>query len=280
MKCKAYAKLNLSLNVFPKQGAFHPIDSVALSVDVFDEVEVAPRSDANVTVDCQGVPEQENTAYKAAREFVRRFKTLGCDVKISKCIPIGAGMGGSSADAAAVVRCLCSLYKVDVASEAVHSLCAEIGSDINFLLRGGLARMTGKGDNLQFGNLASPLFFAVTTGATPLSAKQVYAGFDKVGGDAFCDNDKLFDNLQNGNNSEAIKYFSNGLTKSALTFCPDSQNYLDFCRSNGLNCVMTGSGSAFFVACETEENARAVCKLLCQNGFPAFTCRSQDVRNN
>lgn len=274
MKCKAYAKLNLSLNVFPKQGEFHPIDSVALSVDIFDEVEVTSRNDAEVNVFCSGVPQDRNTAYKAACEFARRFGTLGCDIEIHKHIPIGAGMGGSSADAAAVVRCLCKLRNVDVESGEIHSLCASVGSDVNFLLRGGLARMTGKGDDLQLGKLASPLFFAVTVASTPLSAKEVYAGFDKVGSDAFCDNDRLFLLLQNGENEKAISLFSNGLTKSALTLADSVENYLNFCRKQGFSCVMTGSGSAFFIACENAEKARGISELLNKNGFTTFVCRA------
>ena len=102
MKLHAYAKLNLTLNVYGGDGKFHELDSIVTSVDVFDTVIVTPRADDIVTVTgVDGELPQDNTAWKTAKAFVDSVGTHGVDIVVQKGIPFGAGMGGSSADASA-----------------------------------------------------------------------------------------------------------------------------------------------------------------------------------
>lgn len=273
MRDLAYSKINLSLNVWAKQGDFHPIDSVVVSVDCCDTVRVSKRRDKTVVVKgCPDVAQEQNSAYKAACEFVRVFGVGGCNVKIRKRIPVGAGMGGSSADAVSVVRCLCKLYGIDANCQKVRLLCSQLGSDNNFLLHGGLARMTGKGDDLQFGKLRKPLFFVVTTFSVSLLAKDVYNAFDAVGGNVRCDNDRLMVLLQNG--EDPSEQFGNNLQQSALSISNFAEPYLKFCSKNNLACHMTGSGSAFFVAFQNKKQAIRAKKTLCSAGFSTFVCKT------
>ena len=96
MKLHAYAKLNLTLNVYGGDGKFHELDSIVTSVDVFDTVIVTPRADDIVTVTgVDGVSPQDNTAWKTAKAFVDGVGTHGVDIVVQKGIPFGAGMGGS-----------------------------------------------------------------------------------------------------------------------------------------------------------------------------------------
>lgn len=268
MKVNVFAKLNLSLNVFAKQGQFHPIDSVVTSVDLCDEVTVHTNPSGEVFVNCDGnIPPTQNVAYKAACAFRDLFGTGGCSVKICKGIPVGAGMGGSSADAAAVVECLCKLYGVDGDSPQVHSLCASLGSDVNFVRKGGLARMTGKGDNLQFAQPV-PLYFAVTFFSAQLSAQQVYDKFDLPHSQVpHADNDKLLHLLASGKVSQALALCSNGLQPAACNSDGFAEKYLHFCRQNNLPCTMTGSGSAFFVPFASLQEAQNAVNWLNLNGF-------------
>ncbi len=273
MKDFAFSKINLSLNVEKTSGKFHSIDSMVVSVDCCDVVEVTPRNDFAVKVGkCRNIRPQDNVAYKAAREFCRVFGTHGCNVRIKKRIPIAAGMGGSSADAASVVRCLCKIYDVDIKSEQVHELCAVLGSDVNFLLHGGFARMTGKGDDLEFLHLAAPIFFAVTTFDHPLFAKDIYARFDEVGG-AQCNNEQLLSSLKLGN-YDALDGLCNGLQRAATVDDNFAESYLSFCRKESLSCCMTGSGSAFFVPFAEKVKAKDAVRKLKKAGFKTFLCRT------
>lgn len=276
MKVKVYAKLNLSLNVYPVRGAFHPIDSVVTSVDVFDAVSVVPTEENGISVTCNAdIPSMQNSAYCAAVAFRKTFETGGYAIDIKKGIPMGAGMGGSSADAAAVVYCLCKLNNVPLDSPRVHEICADIGSDVNFMLWGGFAHMTGKGDDVQWLSLHAPLYFALTTFSTQISTAQVYSAFDNLPQKpTFCDNDKLVDMLQRGFFDQARLCFGNNLQPAACSVSCWAQEYLGFCAEHKISCTMTGSGSAFFVPFNTKSEATAFTKWLNCHGFTTQVCRT------
>ena len=290
VKVKVFAKLNLILNVGAKQGEFHPIDSVATSVDLYDQVEVVKRNDNSVNVyGVQCVAEMCNTAYKAAVAFIQRFQprlvsTSGVDITIRKGIPFGAGLGGSSADAAAVVYCMCKLFGVDIRSREISELCSSLGSDVNFMLFGGLGRLQGKGDDVTFYQQAEPLHFALTTFDVGMSSKEIYTAYDcYVQQSAAClpeltqvahRNDCVVDMLVRGYPTYALKSFENNLqpvVESNYDYC---KSYIAFVSQHKLHCCMTGSGSAFYVACCTQMEAQRVADLLNANGFTTTVCTS------
>lgn len=270
MKVKVYAKLNLSLNVLGKRNGFHDIDSVAVSVDVFDTVEVTARSDRLVTVsDCLGIPAEQNAAFRAASAFVYEFGVNGVDIVIGKNIPVGAGMGGSSADAAGVVYCMCKLFGIPQDGERVRNLCASLGSDVNFMLRGGLCRMRGKGDDILPYPCDVTPYFAVTTFAHVNSTAEVYAQFDEVSSDVCADNGKLVQAVAHGKPFVA----SNALQRASQSLSGYAQSFLEFANSRGIVPTLTGSGSAYFVACASKGGAQSVADLFNCQGFCTFACR-------
>ena len=292
---QVFAKLNLTLNVEKKRGEFHPIDSVATSVDIYDTVSVAERSDKEVFVSgVDQVETEQNSAYRAAKAFQRAFATHGVEISIEKGIPFGAGMGGSSADASAVIYCMCKLFNVDIHSVAVHNLCVSLGSDVNFMLFGGLGRLQGKGDDVTFFNLKQPLYFVLTTFDVSMNSGAIYSAFDKIckysvnnisqqpaknsnqSKQLFEDstNTKLLTLLEQGANKQALPLFSNDLGQAAHATSNYAESYLDFCKEHSLRCNMTGSGSAYYVACVSLDEAEQVCKLLNANGFTTTICQS------
>ncbi len=299
MKVKVYAKLNLTLAVGARQGRFHPIDSVVTSVDVFDEVEVQRRADSRVSVCCDGIAPEQNSAYRAAKAFQREFSTDGVSIFVKKGIPLGAGMGGSSADAAAVVYCMCKLFGFDVRSEKVHELCAELGSDVNFMLRGGYARMRGKGDDLDFGNLLQQLYFAVTVFDAQLLAADVYAKFDEEDGESklpvypdgilgpfemFAGDVSRLSAEQAEKTSSLLRLMFememfgaqcyNDLEWAATQLDDYAAAYCKFVSDKGYKCTMTGSGSSYFIPFTRLSNAKRAVKTLANAGFNSFVCRS------
>ena len=286
MKVKVFAKLNLTLAVGARQGEYHPIDSVATSVDVCDVVEVVAHDDGKIFVnDLPQVATEQNSAYRAAVAFQREFFSPGVEISMQKGIPFGAGMGGSSADAAAVVYCMCKLFGVDAGSHAVHELCARLGSDVNFMLFGGLGRLQGKGDEVTFSTLAKPIYFALTTFDCSLSSGEVYSAYDKLlfgepisltpyslfAAPRDC---KLMGLLESGDNEVAIRMFSNDLQQATTSMSHYACDYLSFVGSHGLRCNMTGSGSVYYIACATQAEAEHVAVLLNNNGFATTVCTS------
>lgn len=278
MKVKVFAKVNLTLNVGDKVGNFHQIDSVVTSVNLYDVVKVTKRSDDVVTV--SGVPNvatESNTAYLVAQKFRQAFGCSGVDISITKGIPMGAGLGGSSADGAGVAYCLCKLFGVDVKNQQVYNLCASVGSDVNFMLRGGLARISGKGDDVQTLCLPKPLYFALTTFCEQTSTAQVYQTFDKVGGCPFANNDDVVSQLTNGRLKDALPQFCNCLQQSATAVSNYASGYLQFVTSLGWQCNLTGSGSAYYVACKSRANATQIASTLNANGFATQVVASKSV---
>ena len=151
-KVKSYAKVNLSLNVTGAAGGYHLIDSVLASIDIYDTVCVKPRGDRLVNVYMHGLgsenilPERNN-AVRAGEAFVSAFSTKGADIEIYKDIPMGAGLGGSSADAAGVLNAMAALYKVTDRA-ALKGLADALGSDTGYMLGGGFARVAGRGERV------------------------------------------------------------------------------------------------------------------------------------
>ncbi len=282
VKVRVYAKLNLFLAVGERQGEFHPIDSVVTSVNVYDEVTVV-RAD-EISVRCDGaIPLESNSAYRAAVAFRQAFNTPAAAISVLKGIPVGAGMGGSSADAAAVVYCMCKLFGVDVNSPQVHELCASLGSDVNFMLRGGFARMRGKGDDVVFSKLCKPMYFALTCFDKQLFAADIYNAFDRFSGDSqrqFADASPLYALLADANRHNVLSdallqsLCGNDLQSVAQQFDRYAEQYAQFVQSAGYKCTLTGSGSAYFIPFERQEHAELAVKLLNDNGFVSRVCRS------
>lgn len=292
-----YAKLNLTLGVGAKEGKFHPIDSLVTSVDVYDEVEVASRADKRVTVcGTPNIPNESNTAYLSALKFIERFGTCGVDITIQKHIPLCAGMGGSSADASAVVYCMCKLFGVDIHCLKTHELCADIGSDVNFMLHGGLARMRGKGDNITFATLCRPLYFALTTFNVRYGTAQVYSAYDELPvGPLYRVTEHftpvMFDRLRNGfvlsvaehddfcdierQEGNAVVFY-NDLQQAMQSLDGYAKDYVAFAKKQQWNCCMTGSGSAYFVPFTEQDEAVRAVELLSKFGFDTRLCRSAD----
>lgn len=275
MKVKVSAKLNLSLNVYPKSGKYHNIDSIVTSVGMYDTVTVTPRSDKRVTVrGCNGISVRGNSAYIAAKLFAHTFNCGGADISIIKGIPLSSGLGGSSADAAAVIYCMCALYGVDVGGNAVKSVCAQVGSDVNFMLRGGAARMCGKGDDLNFVALPCPMYCVVILFDCGVSSADAYSAWDVLPADkrVYTDNDELLRLLLGGDVNGASLLCGNGLQPAVNLVNDYARNLTEYARDMGINVTMTGSGSAYFVLFGSLRQAKSAAQTLCNGGFNAIVC--------
>lgn len=148
MKVKANAKINLSLLIKGKRpDGYHLIDTVMHSVSLFDELEIEKAE--NVTVLCEGcdIPQEENIAYKAAKLFFEEYSVCGgVHITLKKNIPAPAGLGGGSADAAAVLLALDRLYNTEIPKESLEKTALKLGADVPFFIEGGCKRAQGIGE--------------------------------------------------------------------------------------------------------------------------------------
>ena len=148
MKVRAYAKVNLALEVLGRRDdGFHEVRTVLQTVDLYDDLEFAPAE--GLSVECEGldVQPEEELSYRAALLLQHAARTSqGAAITLRKGIPVAAGLGGGSADAAATLQALRRLWGVDVPDDTLHALAARLGADVPFFLGGGTALATGKGD--------------------------------------------------------------------------------------------------------------------------------------
>ncbi len=148
---QAQAKLNLTLEVLGKRDdGYHEIRSVMSALALHDTVHVEPASDLRVRCDLPGLAATDNLAYRAA-QLLRQTTGHkgGARVIIEKAIPVAAGLGGGSSDAAATLLGLDRLWHTELSRQALASLAGRIGSDVPFFIFGGTALASGRGEVIQ-----------------------------------------------------------------------------------------------------------------------------------
>jgi 4-diphosphocytidyl-2-C-methyl-D-erythritol kinase len=184
----APAKLNFSLRITGRRvDGYHFISSLVAPIATFDylTLSVAPSAASAVHIDCQpavGLPvAAANLAFRAAELFLRRSGLRGAvSIALIKHIPIGAGLGGGSSDAAAVLQVLNRLTGTNVPPTELTDWALELGADVPFFLYGRPALMTGVGERLQpwRGPNAQPIVVAYAS--VPSSTAAVYAKYDDL----------------------------------------------------------------------------------------------------
>ena len=184
VKIKAHAKINLTLEITGVEGGFHILDSLVASLDLHDTVLLKKRKDKLSSITMKGlgsenIPPEQNNALKAAEAFLQKFGTNGVDITVYKNIPLGGGLGGSSADVCGVLRGMAKLYKID--DEAgLGEIADTLGSDTRYMLKGGFARMQGRGDKLSFLDIDEELHFLLLCPKSSVSAKACYKKYDEL----------------------------------------------------------------------------------------------------
>jgi 4-diphosphocytidyl-2-C-methyl-D-erythritol kinase len=161
---RAYAKINLGLFVLRKRpDGFHDIETVFHRINLYDEITLAP-ADEIIVEEASSLLETDvrNTCYQAAALLQRETGvTTGARITIRKNIPVGAGLGGGSSDAASVLMHLPTLWNVQVSENGLLSIAQRIGSDVPYFLRPGSARATGRGEILEYFHLDLPFTILV-----------------------------------------------------------------------------------------------------------------------
>lgn len=260
IKLKAYAKINLSLYITgTRQDGYHLLDSVFLPVSIYDEITVK-KSVTGISIKCgKNIPaDKRNTAYKAAKLVMEAAGTGGAEIKIRKNIPIMAGLGGGSADAAAVLIGMNELYKLDMNKEKLAGIGLEIGADVPFFLGTVAARVRGIGEMVTPLEINKPIHMVIIKPEADLSTADVYRKYDEISNGGTGDCGKLIAALDANDLSGAAGLLHNDLQPAAELLCPDIKEAAEFLWSNGaFAAMMTGSGSCVFGIYDSESAARA-----------------------
>jgi len=260
---KAYAKVNLTLQIVGQAGGYHQLDSLVASVDLFDKIVLKKRKDGLCSVVMKGlgsesIPPEENNALKAGEAFAKAFQTTGADITVYKNIPLGAGLGGSSADAAGVLRGMAKLYGVNDPNKLCE-LADALGSDIRYMLFGGFARMQGRGEQVEPLAVDEKLHFLLLCPSEGVSTKECYRKYDEyakveLGANGENATQNCIDALLQKDVFKAGRYLKNDLFKPASELCVSVKKAWEEANSfSPLGAVMTGSGSCVLAMFENRE---------------------------
>ena len=260
VKIKAYAKINLTLEIVGSEKGFHMLDSLVASVDLFDLIVLKKRKDKLSSITMHGlgsetISPEKNNALKAAELFSEKFGTNGADITVYKNIPMGAGLGGSSADASGVLNGMAKLYGVDDET-AIDEIANALGSDTKYMRKGGFARMRGKGDFVTPLPITETLHLLALLPRSSVDTGACYREYDatplKTGASEATE--QVIEALTRKNAEEAGRYLTNDLFPPAARLNKDVERaYEEALSFSPLGAVMTGSGSCVLALFETRE---------------------------
>lgn len=255
IKVRVNAKVNFTLDVIGDFGSgYHALDMTMASIGIFDIVEVSVSDKICVTMDMRDCDES-NTAFKVAKVCCEQYSLPTVKIDITKGIPFGGGLGGSSADASAVLYCMQKLF--GLADDVVFDIAKKVGSDVNFMLKGGFCRAGGKGDNLQ--SLPFKEYsLVVAKGKQSAATKEIFDNFDKTG-KATDYTQKFVHALKKG---EELQFIGNGLQPITEAICTDMPKIISTLQQYSKYVCMSGSGSCVFAVMEDMQQANALADLL------------------
>lgn len=260
MRIKARAKLNWTLDITGRRAdGYHLLDMLAQSLELSDELELTKADALTLKIENgDTLPIDDNLILKAARALQAASGTnQGAAITLQKNIPIRAGLGGGSADAAAALRALNALWALNLSQRTLLDIALSLGADVPYCLRGGPARIRGIGELLSPIAVGSVYPVILIKPAEGLDTRAVYAQADALVPIHPATNDAL-DALALGDLDLLKKSAANALLPAARMLCPALESALDALLQVGAPYVqMTGSGSVVYGAFKTEKDARA-----------------------
>ena len=263
----APAKINLYLGIHTQKDerGYHRVDSVMAALSLADTLVIEPAGNLMVATDpAVGVPMEQNTAYRAADALAREFGVdAGAHITIHKRIPLQAGLGGPSADAAAALVGLCKLWGIDAQDERVDKIARGIGADVPFFLHGPLAYLDGAGDTLRerFEPFEGMPVVLVKPQDAGVSAGAAYARFDEDPR-PLPPLEPMLEALRNHDAEAVYTRIANNLAPASCSVEPKIEEVLAWLRDQrGVrSSLMSGSGACSFALCDSIESAQAIAK--------------------
>ena len=261
----APAKINLYLGVHAgvDETGYHRVDSVMTTLDLTDTLAIAPAERLMVrTVPEADFPQEENSAYKAALAMGRAFgREPNFAILIDKHIPVRAGLGGPSTDAAATIMGICRYWGIDPRDERIDAVARSIGADVPFFLYGPPAYLDGRGDAMRemFRPLTGTPVALVKPQQSGVSTVAGYKRFDEIGEEP-APLEPLLEALRAHDEEKIFARVSNNLGPVACELCPEIGEILDWLRQQPdvRAADVCGSGATVYAVCKTQMAAEKI----------------------
>ena len=267
MKIKAYAKINLYLHVLGRRSDdYHDLDSLMTFSDIADELTFSESDAFSLEIDgpfADATPKKDNLVERAAlllADHANRAHHVA--IKLTKNISVMGGLGGGSTDAAAALNGLNKFWKLNIKPEALNEIGLQLGSDVPVCLRQQTARVTGRGEHIDYKFALPELTGILINPGIEISTRAAFAALEMSD---FSEKANMPDHFKDAN--EFIGWLftqRNDLTHPALRFNPDIQACIDAAKKH-TGCKLTrmsGSGATCFALFTTADAARPAALLI------------------
>lgn len=251
LKCKSFAKLNLCLHVLNKRNdGYHEIQSIFDTINFYDEL-FFKKNNLNkirLTCDSQKIKLDDNSISQAYTEISNLYGISGVDISLKKNIPIGAGLGGGSSNAATTLHALNFLFKLDISKEELLEISERIGSDVPFFINGGSAIVRGRGEIIEKIDL-NEKFYVIIISDLLIHTRDIFAvllpeSYEETIGRA-----------------DLLNSYHNTLEKVVMAKYP-SLNETKYWLSSFGRVRMSGTGSTLYIEYDNYESAQEANKEI------------------
>ncbi|TYZ27759.1 4-(cytidine 5'-diphospho)-2-C-methyl-D-erythritol kinase [Selenomonas caprae] len=260
IKVEGNAKINLTLDILGKRpDGYHEVAMVMQSIGLSDTVEME-KTDGPIELTIN-VPwlkaDEKNLAWRAAALIKEEYKLAGgVRMKLTKRIPVAAGLAGGSTDAAAVLRGMNELYALELSEERLCELGARLGSDIPFCLLGGTMLSTGRGEVLKRLPDLPATWVVLAKPRISVSTAWAYQNYDEQGAKDHPDNERIQQEIARGDRKAVAGLLCNVLESVTIKKYDVISQYKQMMMQQGaMASMMSGSGPTVFGLAESKETA-------------------------
>lgn len=262
MKDRAYAKINLALDVFNiRENGYHDIKSIMVPVNFYDELEINVADENQYICNKKYIRfDSDNSIIKTINVIQDRFNIKDkYYINLNKIIPIQAGLSGGTADAASVLRIFKKIYNLQLTKQEERDICVSVGADVLFNYYNTPAIVSGIGDVVEPIKIKKEYYVVIIKPRTGISTRNAYEKLDmKV-----CDHpdiDKLKCAFENGESIDGL--LGNSLEQPAMILNPEIKKIKNMLIENGArNVLMTGSGSSVFAISEEPNETEKLAQI-------------------
>lgn len=280
MKIKAYAKINISLDILGKRecDGYHLLKMIMQNIDLYDEISIKKQY-GEITLSCNKnyVPtDSRNLAYKAAMLFKERYNIKdGVHIDIVKNIPVSAGLAGGSTDGAAVLKLMNKLFEVNASEEELMEIGLKLGADIPYCIKGGTALCEGIGEKITPLKPFRNKILVLVKPAFGVSTKEVYKAFDINKVRVHPKTESLIEAME----KDDLNYVANNMRNLLENVTLRKHNILikikeEMNRYGAVGSMMSGSGPSVFAFFDDMLKAQKCYEKMKENHREVFLTRT------
>ncbi len=282
------AKVNLFLSVLGRRpDGYHEVETILHGIRLSDDVEVEPTSSGRVEIDMAfeaplngELPQTEdNVVWTVANRLIERGAVNeGLRVRVTKRIPIGAGLGGGSSNAAGVLVALNELWDTQIAPDELSKLAGSVGSDVPYCIGGGTALATGRGEEITTLPAPDDMTFVLGMSNEPLYTRDVYERWEADPDRPSVGSAPITLALGGGDVGEIASLLHNDLEPAIFGLRPELEGKKQLLLEKGaLGALVSGSGPTLYALAKDEAHGRSIAEAVEKEFDRTMVVRSQSA---